>query len=42
MSPLDAKESIGKASGTDFDPGAVEAFASYFRLGPIGIPEVMV
>lgn len=42
MSPLDAKESIVKASGTDFDPRVVDAFASCFRLGLMDIPEVMV
>lgn len=42
MSPLDAKESIVKARGTDFDPRVVDAFASCFRLGLMDIPEVMV
>jgi putative nucleotidyltransferase with HDIG domain len=42
MSPLDAKESILKASGTDFDPRVVDAFASCFRLGLMDIPEMMV
>ena len=42
MSPLDAKESIVKASGTDFDPRVVDAFAACFRLGLMDIPEVMV
>lgn len=42
MSPLDAKESIVKAAGTDFDPRVVDAFASCFRLGLMDIPEVMV
>ena len=42
MSPLDAKENILKARGTDFDPKVVDAFASCFRLGLMDIPEVMV
>jgi len=42
MSPLDAKESIVKASGTDFDPRVVNAFAGCFRLGLMDIPEVLV
>ena len=42
MSPLDAKESIMKAAGTDFDPKVVEAFATCFRLGLMDIPEIMV
>jgi len=42
MSPFDAKEMIMKASGTDFDPRVVEAFAACFRLGMMDIPEVMV
>jgi putative nucleotidyltransferase with HDIG domain len=42
MSPLDAKENILKASGTDFDPRVVDAFATCFRLGLLDIPEVMV
>jgi len=41
MSPFDAKETIMKASGTDFDPRVVEAFAACFRLGLMDIPEVM-
>jgi len=31
-----------KASGTDFDPRVVNAFASCFRLGLMDIPEVLV
>jgi putative nucleotidyltransferase with HDIG domain len=42
MSPFDAKETIVKASGTDFDPKVVDAFASCFRLGLMDIPEIMV
>jgi putative nucleotidyltransferase with HDIG domain len=42
MSPFDAKETIAKASGTDFDPKVVEAFATCFRLGGMEVPEVMV
>ncbi len=42
MSPFDAKENILKASGTDFDPRVVDAFASCCRLGLMDIPEIMV
>jgi len=33
MSPFDAKETIVKGSGTDFDPVVVEAFLEAFRFG---------
>jgi HD-GYP domain-containing protein (c-di-GMP phosphodiesterase class II) len=42
MSPFDAKEAIVKASGADFDPRVVEAFATCFRLGTMEVPEIMV
>ena len=42
MSPFDAKETIVKASGTDFDPKVVDAFAACFRLGTMEVPEVLV
>jgi putative nucleotidyltransferase with HDIG domain len=42
MSPFDAKETIVKAGGTDFDPKVVEAFSTCFRLGLMDIPEMMV
>ncbi|MGO9405427.1 MAG: HD-GYP domain-containing protein [Terriglobales bacterium] len=41
MSPFEAKETIVKAGGTDFDPKVVEAFANCFRLGLMDIPEMM-
>ena len=42
MSPFDAKETILKGSGVDFDPQVVEAFAVCFRQSQMEIPEVMV
>jgi putative nucleotidyltransferase with HDIG domain len=42
MSPFDAKETIVKAGGTDFDPKVVDAFAACFRQGMMEIPEVLV
>ncbi len=42
MSPFEAKETIVKASGSDFDPKVVEAFATSFRLGLMEIPEILV
>lgn len=42
MSPFEAKETIFKASGSDFDPKVVEAFGACFRLGAMEVPEVMV
>jgi putative nucleotidyltransferase with HDIG domain len=37
MSPLDAKESINKGSGTDFDPTVVKAFLKAYRSGALEI-----
>jgi len=42
MSPFDAKETIVKAGGSDFDPKVVEAFSNCFHLGLMDIPEMMV
>jgi len=37
MSPLDAKETITKGSGTDFDPAVVKAFLKAFQAGALEI-----
>jgi putative nucleotidyltransferase with HDIG domain len=37
MSPLDAKETITKGSGTDFDPTVVRAFLKAFQSGALEI-----
>jgi putative nucleotidyltransferase with HDIG domain len=37
MSPLDAKETIAKGSGTDFDPTVVKAFLKAFQSGALEI-----
>jgi putative nucleotidyltransferase with HDIG domain len=37
MSPLDAKETIRKGSGTDFDPAVVEAFLKAYQTGALEI-----
>ena len=37
MSPLDAKETIRKGSGTDFDPTVVEAFLKAYQSGALEI-----
>lgn len=42
MSPFDAKETIVKGKGTEFDPEVVEAFLAVFRMGEMEVPEVMV
>lgn len=42
MSTFEAKETIFKASGSDFDPKVVESFGACFRLGAMEVPEVMV
>ncbi|MBZ5722167.1 MAG: HD-GYP domain-containing protein [Acidobacteriia bacterium] len=42
MSPFEAKETIVKAGGSDFDPRVVDAFSTCFRLGLMDIPEMMV
>lgn len=42
MSPFDAKETIMKGSGSDFDPQVVEAFVAAFRKGQMEVPEVLV
>ena len=42
MSPFDAKETIVKAKGTEFDPEVVEAFLGAFSRGEMEVPEVVV
>jgi HD-GYP domain-containing protein (c-di-GMP phosphodiesterase class II) len=42
MSPFDAKETIVKAKGTQFDPEVVEAFLGAFSMGEMEVPEVVV
>jgi putative nucleotidyltransferase with HDIG domain len=42
MAPFEAKESIAKSSGSDFDPKVVEAFVICCRLGQMEVPEIMV
>lgn len=42
MSPYEAKEIIEKGSGSDFDPGVVEAFKSAFLRRELEVPEVVV
>jgi putative nucleotidyltransferase with HDIG domain len=40
MSPLDAKESILKSSGVEFDPRVVKAFQEAFHKGEMEVPEI--
>lgn len=42
MSPFEAKETIEKGAGTDFDPAVVEAFVTAFRRGELEVPSVVV
>jgi putative nucleotidyltransferase with HDIG domain len=42
MSTFEAKETVLKLAGTDFDPRVVDAFAACFRLGLMEVPEVMI
>jgi putative nucleotidyltransferase with HDIG domain len=42
MSPFDAKETIVKAKGIEFDPEVVEAFLGAFSRGEMEVPEVVV
>ena len=42
MSPFDAKETIMKGAGSDFDPQVVEGFLAAFRKGQMEVPEVLV
>ncbi len=42
ISPIDAKESIERGSGTEFDPAVVEAFLRAFRRGQMDIDPIVV
>ena len=42
MSLFEARDIIGKGSGTDFDPAVVGAFMEAFRRGALEIPSVVV
>jgi hypothetical protein len=42
LARFDAKETIVKACGSDFDPRVVEAFLTCFQLRVMDIPEMMV
>jgi putative nucleotidyltransferase with HDIG domain len=42
MAPFEAKETMLKLAGSDFDPKVVEAFATCFRQGWMEVPEVLV
>jgi HD-GYP domain-containing protein (c-di-GMP phosphodiesterase class II) len=40
--PTDARDTILKSTGTDFDPTVVKAFESAFRKQRLEVPEVLV
>jgi HD-GYP domain-containing protein (c-di-GMP phosphodiesterase class II) len=42
LSPFEARDTIVKGSGADFDPRVVAAFESVFRKQKLEIPEVLV
>jgi putative nucleotidyltransferase with HDIG domain len=42
MSTFEAKETVLRLSGSDFDPKVVEAFGACFRSGLMEVPEVML
>jgi len=42
MSPFEAKDTLVKGSGTEFDPKVVKAFAKAFTRGEMEIPNVVV
>ena len=42
LSPFEARDTIVKASGTDFDPRIVNAFEAAFRKQRLEVPEVLV
>jgi len=42
LSPSEARDTIVKASGTDFDPRIVNAFEAAFRKQRLEVPEVLV
>ncbi len=42
ISPFEARDTITKAAGTDFDPKVVKAFEAAFRKQLLEVPEVLV
>ena len=42
LSPFEARDTIVKGSGSDFDPAVVKAFESAFRKQQMEVPEVLV
>jgi HD-GYP domain-containing protein (c-di-GMP phosphodiesterase class II) len=42
LSPFEARDTIVKASGADFDPRIVNAFEAAFRKQRLEVPEVLV
>lgn len=42
MSPYDAKETIARESGSDFDPVVVDAFLTVFQRGEMEVPRILV
>jgi putative nucleotidyltransferase with HDIG domain len=42
LSPFEARDTIVKGSGSDFDPAVVKAFESAFRKQEMEVPEVLV
>lgn len=42
ISAFEAKETLLRLAGSDFDPKVVEAFSACFRLGLMEVPEVLV
>jgi putative nucleotidyltransferase with HDIG domain len=42
LSPFEARDTIVKAAGSDFDPAVVRAFESAFRKQQMDVPEVLV
>jgi len=42
MSPYDARETVAKGAGTEFDPKVVDAFQAAFRKGEMELPAFVV
>jgi putative nucleotidyltransferase with HDIG domain len=42
ISPLDARETIVRGSGSEFDPMVVDAFRKAFRRGDLEVPELVL
>jgi hypothetical protein len=42
MPPHEARDSIAKGSGTDFDPRVVKAFVAAFSRGDMEVPEIVI